>query len=103
MRHLAYKKIGKGFPIVLIHGYLGGPLMWHFQIEELQKNYEVITPCLAGYAESFSLKAPNSINENAKLVLELLNFLQIDNLYLLGHSMGGMIVQEIAAMDTKYS
>ena len=44
MRHLAYKKTGKGFPIVLIHGYLGGPLMWHFQVEELQKHYEVITP-----------------------------------------------------------
>ena len=99
MKHLAYKKFGKGFPIVLIHGYLGGPLMWQFQIEALKKDYEVITPCLAGYAESSLFKAPNTINENAKLVLELLNHLKINNFYLLGHSMGGMIVQEIAAMN----
>ena len=33
MKHLAYRKIGKGYPIVLIHGYLGGPAMWQFQIE----------------------------------------------------------------------
>jgi len=101
VKHLAYKKIGKGFPIVLIHGYLGGPLMWQFQIEVLKNDYEVIIPCLAGYAESASLKAPNSINENAELILELLDHLKINNLYLLGHSMGGMIVQEIAAMNSK--
>jgi len=101
VKHLAYQKFGKGFPIVLIHGYLGGPLMWQYQIEELKKNYEVITPCLAGYAESSMLRAPNSINENAKFVLELLDHLQINNLHLVGHSMGGMIVQEIAAMNIK--
>ena len=49
-------------------------------------------PCLAGYAESSSLKSPNSIYENATLVIELLNHLRIDNYFLLGHSMGGMIV-----------
>ena len=101
MKHLAYKKIGKGFPIVLIHGYLGGPLMWQFQIEVLKNDYEVIIPCLAGYAESASLKAPNSINENAELILELLDHLKINNLYLMGHSTDGMIVQEITAMNTK--
>jgi len=100
MKHLAYRKIGKGFPIVLIHGYLGGPAMWQFQIDDLKQHYEVITPSLAGYAESASLKSPDSINENATLVIELLNHLRIDNYFLLGHSMGGMIVQEIAAMDS---
>ena len=83
MKHLAYKKFGKGFPIVLIHGYLGGPLMWQFQIEALIKDYEVTTPCLAGYVESSLFKAPNTINENAKLVLELLNHLKINNFLIL--------------------
>jgi len=100
MKHLTYSKIGKGFPIVLIHGYLGGPAMWQFQIEDLKKNYEVITPSLAGYSESASLKSPNSIYEHARLVIDLLNHLRVDNYFLLGHSMGGMIVQEIAAMDS---
>ena len=100
MKHLAYNKIGKGFPIVLIHGYLGGPAMWQFQIDDLKKHYEVITPSLAGYAESALLKSPNSIYEHARLVIDLLNHLRIDNYFLLGHSMGGMIVQEIAAMDS---
>ena len=41
MKHLAYRKIGKGFPIVLIHGYLGGPAMWQFQIDDLKKYYNM--------------------------------------------------------------
>ena len=62
MKHLAYSKIGKDFPIVLIHGYLGGLALWQFQIDDLKQHYEVITPSLAGYAESASLKSPNLIN-----------------------------------------
>ena len=81
MKHLSYSKIGKGFPIVLIHGFLGGPSMWQFQIDDLKHNYEVITPCLAGYSESALLKAPNSIYENAKLVIELLNHFGINNFF----------------------
>jgi len=34
---LSYKKIGTGYPLVLIHGYLGGQSMWKFQ-EELKND-----------------------------------------------------------------
>ena len=97
MKNLSYKKIGKGKPLVLVHGYLGGQNMWKFQ-EELQHDYELIMPSLAGYGESSNLTAPSTIRENAEQVFELLNHLNIDTFYLLGHSMGGMIVQEMAAL-----
>jgi len=97
MKNLSYKKIGKGKPLVLVHGYLGGQNMWKFQ-EELKHDYELIMPSLAGYGESANLTAPSTIRENAEQVFELLNNLNIDTFYLLGHSMGGMIVQEMAAL-----
>lgn len=97
MKNLSYKKIGKGKPLVLVHGYLGGQNMWKFQ-EELKHDYELIMPSLAGYGESSHLIAPSTIRENAEQVFELLNHLNIDTFYLLGHSMGGMIVQEMAAL-----
>ena len=97
MKNLSYKKIGKGKPLVLVHGYLGGQNMWKFQ-EELKHDYELIMPSLAGYGESSYLTAPSTIRENAEQVFELLNHLTIDTFYLLGHSMGGMIVQEMAAL-----
>ena len=97
MKNLSYKKIGKGKPLVLVHGYLGGQNMWKFQ-EELKHDYELIMPSLAGYGESSHLIAPSTIRENAEQVFELINHLNIDTFYLLGHSMGGMIVQEMAAL-----
>ena len=97
MSYLSYKKIGKGRPFVLVHGYLGGQNMWKFQ-EDLKNDFELIMPSLAGYGESAEMTAPSTIRENANLVFELLDQLNIDHFYLLGHSMGGMIVQEMAVM-----
>lgn len=97
MKHLSYKKIGNGKPLVLVHGYLGGQNMWRFQ-ENLKEDFELIMPSLAGYGESADMVAPSTIRENANQVYELLDHLNINTFYLLGHSMGGMIVQEMAAM-----
>ncbi len=98
MNLLSYKKIGKGKPFVLVHGYLGGQDMWRFQ-EGLKDHFELIMPSLPGYGESAFMTAPSTIRENAVKVFELLDHLGIETFYLLGHSMGGMIVQEMAALS----
>ena len=37
MNYLSYKRTGKGFPLVLVHGYLGSQGMWQFQ-EDLKNS-----------------------------------------------------------------
>jgi pimeloyl-ACP methyl ester carboxylesterase len=92
---------GKGFPLVLVHGFLGSSIMWEPQINYLKKNYRIICPDLPGFGNSIKVKSQNNINKMAKAVLNSLKEKKIDKFFLLGHSMGGMIVQEMAKLAGK--
>lgn len=97
MQRLNYTRKGTGLPLVLVHGYLGGSAAWSDQISALSGSFDVIAPDLAGFGASGHLVAPDSIAGCAQQVLDLLDQLNVDRFHLLGHSMGGMIVQEMAA------
>ena len=96
MQDLYIGDVGKGFPLVLVHGFLGSSEMWGPQINFFKNNFRVITPDLPGFGKSHKLKPCNSIQSLANLLLESLQNKKINKFHLLGHSMGGMIVQEMA-------
>lgn len=98
MTALGYKQEGKGAKLVLIHGYLGGSDMWLDQIEYFQSQYEVIAIDLPGFGDSNTIQAHKSINDIASDVLRLLTTLGVEQFALLGHSMGGMVVQQMVAL-----
>ena len=87
---------GKGFPLVLVHGFLGSSKMWKPQIDFFKYHFRVITPDLPGFGRSNKAKSHNNIQSIANLLLDCLEEKKIDKFHLLGHSMGGMIVQEMA-------
>jgi pimeloyl-ACP methyl ester carboxylesterase len=89
---------GQGFPLVLVHGYLGSSEMWCLQRDYLSKFFRIISPALPGFGESHEAESLDSINDMAKFVINIIDEKKIDNFNLLGHSMGGMIVQEIAKL-----
>jgi len=96
MQDLYIGDVGKGFPLVLVHGFLGSSKIWGPQINFFKKNFRVITPDIPGFGKSNKIKSYNSIQSIANLLLENLQNKKIDKFHLLGHSMGGMIVQEMA-------
>lgn len=96
MAQLLYQRQGTGRPLVLVHGFLGGSAMWAGQVRAFAAGADVICPDLAGFGDSAGLEAPDTIAGHAKQVLGLLDQLGIADFALLGHSMGGMIVQEMA-------
>ena len=63
---------GKGFPLVLIHGFLGSSRMWELQIDFFKEYFRVITPDLPGFGKSNKAKSHNSIQSIANLLLECL-------------------------------
>lgn len=84
-------------PLVFVHGYLGGGRQWSGQVAEFSDNFDVVTPDLPGYASNRTIQTPETIGGLARYVLEELNRLELDQYHLVGHSMGGMIVQEMVA------
>ncbi len=83
--------------LVFVHGYLGGGSQWAEQVDTFSSEFRVVTPDLPGFGANRGLPAPESIGGFADYVLEQLSGLGIDRFHLLGHSMGGMIVQEMTA------
>ena len=96
MQEIYTDDIGSGFPLILVHGYLGSSEMWKFQKDYLSKNFRIISPALPGFGESYKAKSLNSINLMAKFIINEIDKKKIEKFNLMGHSMGGMIVQEIA-------
>ena len=90
---------GEGYPLVLVHGYLGSSEMWCHQRDYLSNFCRVISPALPGFGESYKAQSLDSIHEMAKFIIGIIDEKKIDKFNLLGHSMGGMIVQEIAKLE----
>ena len=95
MQDIFSEDVGKGTPLVLVHGFLGSSEMWGPQIKFFKDNFRVIVPALPGFGKSNNIDSCNSIECMARAILRLLDKKKIKNFNLLGHSMGGMIVQEI--------
>lgn len=82
-------------PLVFVHGFMGGSRQWTAQRQAFEQSFEVITCDLPGYGENAHLDALDSISGFAGWVLETLSNQGVSDFHLLGHSMGGMIVQDM--------
>ena len=96
MQDIFVEDVGSGIPLVLVHGFLGSSEMWRPQINFFKENYRVIAPALPGFGSSNAINSCNSIECMAESIIDLLKKKKIKKFNLLGHSMGGMVVQEIA-------
>ena len=84
--------------LVLVHGYFGGSPQWADQREYFSNAFNVITLDLPGFGLNANLESPESIEGYARYVLDEISKQGVESFYLLGHSMGGMIAQEMARL-----
>lgn len=90
--------MGVGLTLVLVHGYLGGSSQWDAEVKFLSQHFDVIAVDLAGYGNANHLTAPTEMTAHAQAVLTTLDQLGVECFHLLGHSMGGMVAQEIVSL-----
>lgn len=94
---LAYEQAGQSGPTVLLvqgTGCLGQG--WRPQIDDLSRDHRVIWFDNRGIGGSQPLSGPVSVEHMAEDCWQLLDHLGVERAHLVGHSLGGMIVQAAA-------
>ncbi len=95
---VTYLRAGNGFPLVLLHGYLGGAELWQEQLQPFSEKFDVIVPELTGYGGNTDQPSLDTIEGYAEQILKFLDQIGVSRFHLVGHSMGGMIAQQMAAI-----
>ncbi len=92
---IAYQKRGEGPPLVLIAGVGYGQYFFHALAEKLVERFTVITFDNRGAGESDKPEGPYTVSMMAADTAALLDALSIRGAFVLGHSLGGFIAQEL--------
>jgi pimeloyl-ACP methyl ester carboxylesterase len=83
----------------MVHGFMGGAAQWAGQKAALSAQRDVIAPDLPGFGANAHLPVIDTIGGFADWGIADLRRQGVTRCHLLGHSMGGMIAQEIARRD----
>ena len=93
--------VGKGIPpegrdvVLFVHGAGGAQFTWSYQKSFFEKRFSPIVIELPGHGES-GREGEDEIGRYAEHVLAFLKALGLPEVFLIGHSMGGAIVQTMA-------
>lgn len=86
---IAYRKIGSGDPLVLIHGFPENSTLWQQIWPELSERFTIIAPDLPGSGETVYNGGALSVEVMALTVQRVLEHEGIEEAVIAGHSMGG--------------
>ncbi len=93
---LGYEQQGSGPAVIMVHGLGGTSNTFQPQASILARRFRVIRPDLPGAGRSASLPA-GSLTTVAAALIALANRLDADSFHLVGHSLGTVISQILAA------
>ncbi|MGL5059299.1 MAG: alpha/beta fold hydrolase [Microcoleus sp.] len=95
----AYLDIGCGKSLLMLHGFLGEKTCWLPLIELLQSQFRCISLDMLGFGESSKPEITYDVALEVAFVRKVVEQLNIDPCYIIGHSFGGWVA---AAYALKY-
>jgi 3-oxoadipate enol-lactonase len=90
---ICYGIFGDGFPVFLIHGFAANKEFWITQINELSKKFKIITMDNRGSGKSDRPNELYTMEMLAEDLKGLMDYLKIEKAHLIGHSLGGAVIQ----------
>jgi len=92
--NIYYEIEGEGDPIVFIHGFTESHNSFKIQQKVLSKKYKVISYDLRGHGKSDRVDYGLSLERFALDLRELIDYLELENIVLVGWSMGASVIFE---------
>ena len=95
---LYYEEVGRGTPILFVHEFAGDHRSWEPQLREFGKCYRCITYAARGYKPSDIPADPAAYSYRHVMrdAIAVLDHLKIEQAHLIGLSMGGYTVLQVA-------
>ena len=91
-------RTGHGRPLLLLHGWPEFWLTWEPVMRRLQDRYQLIAPDLRGFGDSSKPADLWGAADHAADLLAILDALGLDEVGLVGHDVGGAVMQHLARM-----
>lgn len=96
-----YEVFGHGRPVLFLHGWLGSWRYWFPTMERVAEHFRTYSFDFWGFGESRGQRTQESIQNYSDQVIRFIDELGIDNVLLVGHSMGGMVALKTAINHPK--
>lgn len=94
---IAYEDIGKGEPVVLVHGSWGSHHNWDPVVPRLAEHYRVVSYDRRGHSESDGLAGQGTFAEDVADLAALIESLDATPAWVVGNSAGAIITLRLAA------
>jgi len=94
---VAFRTGGQGPVVLLVHGMAGSSATWQRVLPTLAQHFTVVAPDLLGHGESGKpRRGEYSLGAHANLLRDLLSVLGHERATLVGQSLGGGVVMQVA-------
>lgn len=96
---IRYRVVGKGEPVLLLHGYTDRVEMWAAMADSLSRQYQVIVPDVRGFGLSTKFASPSDYGRHMVTdQVALLDHLGIRRSHVVGYSMGAVLAANLATL-----
>lgn len=88
-------------PLILLHGFCETPEMWQIWTKSGFPGYKIYTPALAGFYNKPLPASVKTLENYAEDIMKFINEHNLENIVLMGHSMGGYVALHLLEQNPK--